>query len=509
MLKESAGVTQPDILEVIADLSNDEVFTPPKIASAILDQLPETVWTNPDLRWLDPGAKTGVFLREVSKRLLVGLEKVIPDEKSRLEHILKNMIFGLAITDLTSMMSRRTLYCSKDASSDYSAVKMSTPAGNIWFNRIDHNYVGNRCKECGASKDAMEKVGKDNYAYAFIHKAGLSQVEKEIEMKFDVIVGNPPYQMDDEGGHRPVPLYHLFVEQAKALNPRYIAMITPSRWMGGGLGLNQFRESMLQDSRIRKLVDFPVPTEVFPGVEIKGGVSYFFWDRDNPGKCQVSIQRNGEIIGPHERDLSQFDIFVRDSRALPILEKVLKKRETSFSDLVSSVRPFGNELRSNFKGYRKPGKEIEGDLKLFMNEGSKRVERWVSPDFVENNQDLVKKWKIYIPKAGSDGGQRIPDVVLGPPFVGGPNTICTETYLAVGPFNTKKEAEFALVFLKTKFARFLISLRKISQDTMQKSFQWVPQEAWDHAWTDDELRKRYGITTEESEYINLMIRDMA
>ena len=509
MLKnEYMNPKQSDVLEVIANLSNDQVFTPPKIANALLDLLPNEVWSNPTLRWLDPGSKTGIFPREVAKRLMIGLQEVIPNEESRLEHILKNMIFAVATEKLTGMMSRRTLYCSKDASSEFSTTRFENVSGNIWHERIEHLYEKDRCRECGGIRDQLEIQGRDNKAYGFIHDEGIKTIEKELKMKFDVIVGNPPYQMDDEGGHRPVPLYHLFVEQAKALNPRYIAMITPSRWMGGGLGLNQFRETMLKDNRIRKLMDFPVPSEVFPGVEIKGGVSYFLWDRDNPGTCQMSTQRNGEIVGPFDRNLNQFDVLVRDTKALPILEKVLQKKDTSFSTLVSSVRPFGNELRSNFKGFRTADKSLDGDLKLFMNESSKRVQRWVSSDLVENNKDMVKKWKIFVPKAGSDGGQRIPDVVLGPAFVGGPNTICTETYLAIGPFSTKREAEFCLEFMRTRFARFLVSLRKMSQDTMQKSFLWVPLQDWDRTWTDAVLYKKYGITKDEQTYIETMIKEM-
>lgn len=499
---------QPDILEVIADLSNDEVFTPPRVANAVLDLLPEHVWSDPNLRWLDPGCKTGVFLREAAKRLMVGLADAFPDEQERLEHILLNMMYGIAVTNLTALMSRRTVYCSKDAAGQHSTVPMPTSAGHIWMERVKHTYVDGRCSECGASEEMMEREHRENYAYAFIHEAGRTAMKEEHGMKFDVIVGNPPYQMDDEGGHRPVPIYHRFVEQAMAMQPRYIAMITPSRWMAGGLGLSQYRAALLQDKRLRKVVDFPVPSEVFPGVEVKGGVSYFLWDRDNAGLCSTTVQRGTEVVGPAERDLSQYDIFIRDSRALPILEKVLAKGVPDFPKLVSSVRPFGDALRSNFTGYRPRGEKQSGDLKLYMNRSSSRVEEWVSADKVTNNKQYVSAWKILLPKAGSDGGQKLPDSVLGPAFIAGPGSVCTETYLAIGPFTSKKQAESALSFLRTRFVRFLISLRKIGQDTIQKHFTWVPLVTWNETWTDEKLYKKYKITKAEQAYIADMVKEM-
>jgi site-specific DNA-methyltransferase (adenine-specific) len=274
---EPTQARTPDILEVIADLSSDEVFTPPRFANALLDLLPDELWSDPALRWLDPGAKTGVFLREVTKRLMVGLEETFPDPQERLEHILRNQVFGVAITQLTAWISRRTLYCSKDATADHIPVTLGSPSGNIWFQRIEHSYDPNgRCAECNASRDRMESDGNDNHSYGFIHVNGREALAEEFDMQFDVIVGNPPYQMTGGGGGtNDTPLYNLFVEQAKALNPRYITMIIPSRWMAGGRGLDSFRADMLGDRRIRTLVDFPNSAEVFPAVDIKSGISYF------------------------------------------------------------------------------------------------------------------------------------------------------------------------------------------------------------------------------------------
>ena len=508
MPAEYLQANQPDILEVISNLSSDEVFTPPKVANAVLDLLPPEVWTDPTLRWLDPGCKTGIFPREITKRLMVGLADAIPDEDKRLHHILTEMVFAIAITELTGMMSRRTLYCSKDASSEFSAVRFSTTSGHIWHERVEHNFDDKgRCSECSGTKKQLETTGRDNYAYGFIHSAGRSKIEKEISMKFDVIVGNPPYQMDGGGGGtNATALYDVFVDQAKALNPKYLTMIIPSRWMAGGRGLESFRAEMLKDKRLRVLVDYPNASELFPGVDIKGGVCYFLWNRDSEGPCDVTIVRGDDSHGPLERHLDEFDVLVRDGRALDILRKVLSKREESFADLVSGDTPFG--LASNFKGYRK-GPKQSGDIKLHLNEGGARIEKWVSSDLLIKNSAVVKKWKVLVPKAGSDGGAKLPDVVLGTPMVAGPNSACTQTYLFVGPVDSEKQALAIRSYMTTRFARFLVSLRKISQDAMKSVYTWVPQQTWDHAWTDAELYKKYGITKDEQAYIEMMIKEMA
>jgi site-specific DNA-methyltransferase (adenine-specific) len=509
MTWQRSDARQPDILEVIADLSNDEVRTPPRIADAMLDLLPDKVWSDPTLRWLDPGCKTGIFPRQITRRLVDGLADVIPDRQARLDHILREQIFAIAITTLTAMMSRRTVYCSKDASSEYSVVRMPNPDGNIWFDRVEHSYdTEGRCSECGAISSQVEVFSsRDNYAYALIHEGGRTALVKDLDMNFDVVVGNPPYQMDDIGGHRPVPLYNHFVEQAIELDPSYILFITPSRWMAGGLGLSSYRQKMLGDDRLRALVDYPVASEVFPGVEIKGGVSYFLWDREHSGECDVTTVRGGEPYGPVPRHLGQHDVFVRDARALAILERVVAARDEAFEEVVASVRPFGNRLRSNFQNYSKL--QSAGDrIPLYMNEGAKRRKYWVSEAFVENNQALADAWKIYLPKAGSDGGKKLPDVVIGKPFVGEPGSVCTETYLAIGPFGTEDEATSAFAYLTTRFARFLISLRKPGQDTIPSTFRWVPKQSWDREWTDEELFAKYGITEDEQAYIVEMIKDM-
>lgn len=502
MITEYLQPNQPDILEVISNLSSDEVFTPPKIANAVLDLLPTELWTDPTLRWLDPGCKTGIFPREITKRLMAGLAEVIPDERSRLEYILSNMVFALAITDLTGMMARRTLYCSKDATSEFSAVRFVRKNGNIWHDRVEHNFDKNRCGECGGTHHQLEIAGRDNYAYGFIHSDGQSKIEKEMNMKFDVIVGNPPYQMDADGGNRTMPIYNIFVDEAKKLNPRYIAFVIPSRWMAGGLGLGEFRTGMLSDRRIRTIVDFPKASEVFPGVEIKGGVCYFLWNRDQPGDCAVTTVRGDEVQGPVDRTLGEFDVFVRDARALTILHKIIKKNEPALSEVMSARTAFG--VLSNFTGYSKTKRR--GDVRYYATSSRGRVEAWINRSEASTNHDSIDRWKAMVPKAGSDGGQTLPDVVLGQPWIAEPPSICTQSFLFVCADNRDEAASIA-TYYRTRFLRFLVALRKITQDTTRDSYTWVPQQTWDRTWTDAALYKRYGITRDEQAYIETMIKE--
>jgi site-specific DNA-methyltransferase (adenine-specific) len=497
--------SQPDILEVISNLSSDEVFTPPKVVNAVLDLLPPEVWKDPTLRWLDPGCKTGIFPREITKRLMDSLSDAIPDDTQRLEHILTEMVFAIAITEITGMLARRTLYCSKDASGQFSAVHFATESGNIWNDRVDHSYEKDRCIECGGAKSQLENSGRDNYAYGFIHSDGQRKIEKEMSMNFDVIVGNPPYQMTGGGGGtNDTPLYNIFVEEALKLNPRYVSMIIPSRWMAGGRGLDDFRSRMLGDDHIRHLVDFVQIESVFPGVDFEGGVCYFLWDRDNPGECNSTFVQGGISIGPISRKLDEFDIFVRDERALEILRKTVKKTKNSVIELVSGDTPFG--IPTNFSGYRK-GDRQAGDLKLHMNQGGKRVEHWISNETVKKNRKLLNGWKVFVPEAYGERGA-IPALVLGPTLVAGPKSVCSQTYLCIGTFETKNEAESFASYLSTRFARFLISLRKISQHALRSTYQWVPLQTWDRTWTDAELYKTYRITKDEQAYIETMIREM-
>lgn len=507
----------PDVLTCIANLSNDEVFTPPKLANEMLDTLAAAwaganggadIWTDKSVTFLDPFAKSGVFLREIVKRLTYGLANELPDLGTRVDHILTSQVYGIGITSLTSLLARRSLYCSKYANGKYSvATSFTSEQGNIWFERTEHTWIGGRCVFCGASEGEYSRAGElETHAYAFIHA---DQIEVRLtemfgdDMQFDVIIGNPPYQLGSDGGTRDVPIYQKFVQQAKRLEPRFLSMVIPARWMASGLGLTEFRQSMLTDRRIRALTDYAVSKEVFPSVEVKGGICYFLWERDYNGDAEVTSIRDGVASGPHKRDLGEYDVLVRDYRALKILRKVLAKKKESITSILSVDKEFG--WTSNFSDFH--DKRARGDVPLHYGRQGKRLVGYIGRSEVTKSAELIDRWKVMIPQAGSDGGQRLPDVVLGRPFIAPSPSVCTQTYLF---FYVDDEGAAASVqsYLTTRMFRFLVSLRKITQHATRSTYTWVPIQAWDRTWTDKELYVKYGITKVEIAYIETMIREM-
>ena len=493
----------PDVLSCLANLSNDEVFTPPEVANQVLDMLPDEIWEDPDATFLDPACKSGIFLREIAKRLITGLEDRIPDLDERLEHIYKKQLFGIATTELCSLLSRRSLYCSKYPNSRYSVVRFDMAEGNVRYRRTHHTWKNGRCVWCGAAEKTYDRDDSaESYAYEFIHPDDLEEIK---DMKFDVIVGNPPYQLgsdDDRANSRDKPIYQLFVQQAKKLEPHYLSMIIPSRWMASGLGLKDFRKDMLADKHIRKLVDYPVSSEVFSGVEIKGGVCYFLWDRDSEGGCIFTSVRNGKVEGTIKRDLDKYDVLVRDCQGTSILEKVLSKNEESITSILSVDKEFG--WTSNFKDFSKTD---NGGIPLYYRAGGKRRIGWMDRSLITKSENLVDTWKVMVPQAGSDGGQKIPDPVLGTPFLAGSPSVCTQTYLFFYS-DDEEQSRNIYNYIRTKFARFLISLRKITQHATRSTYLWVPLQDFSMNWTDEALYEKYGLSGEEREYIEYKIKSM-
>lgn len=526
-MNEQTGFTlrgrNPDVLTCIANLSNDEVFTPPELANRMLDALTKawtaandgaSIWSDSSVRFLDPSAKSGVFLREITRRLIQGLEAEIPDLQTRVDHILTQQVFGIGITQLTSLLARRSVYCSKHAAGEHSVASSFThDDGNIWFERTEHSWDKGRCAVCGASKEIMDRgVGLETHAYAFIHTNDIQARIGELfgdDMQFDVIIGNPPYQMTGGGGGtNDSPIYHLFVQQAVRLEPKFLCMVIPSRWMAGGRGLSEFRAEFLGDRRVRTLVDYENAKDAFPTVGIGGGICYFLWDRDNPGLCECTYHRNGDLIGPHARTLDEFDVFVRDKRAVDILEKVVAAGERPFEGLVSGDTPFG--LATNFSGYARDAVPNDDQVLLYANVGTKRVRGAMARETITKNAHLIEVWKLFLPKTGS-GRERERsgvDLVLGPPIIGEPGAVCTQTYLVAGPLNSKNEAESVESYLRTRLARFLVSLRKPAQDVFRGMYRWVPVQPWDRIWTDADLYKKYGLNEDEIAFIEQMIRPM-
>ncbi|MDI1336450.1 MAG: Eco57I restriction-modification methylase domain-containing protein [Lacunisphaera sp.] len=507
----------PDVLTCIANLSNDEVFTPPEFANRMLDTLAETwaannnsanIWADQTVKFLDPCTKSGVFLREITSRLIKGLEKEIPELEKRVNYILTKQVFGIGITQITSLLARRSVYCSKHANGKHSIAKsFAGDAGNIWFKRIKHTWDGDRCQFCGAGRSVFDRAeGMETHAYAFIHTVNIKTRLAEIfggNMQFDVIIGNPPYQLASDGGTRDIPIYNKFVEQAKNLQPRYLSMVIPSRWMAAGLGLGEFRKAMLEDRHIRKLVDYERMDAVFPGVDFEGGICYFLRDRDNAGPCEVTTVCGEETVGPMARDLNEYDILVRDSRGLNVLKKVRKVGEPSIIEILSADKEFG--WTSNFDGFRQ--KKTPDDVALYYNRGGKRLVGGIARKDVTKSPNLIDKWKVMISKAYGERGAR-PAMVLGPSFIAESPSVCTQTYLFFY-VATKKQAESLQSYLNTRFFRFLVSLRKITQDAARGTYTWVPQQTWDRTWTDEALNKKYGLGKDDITHIEASIRPKA
>lgn len=519
----------PDVLTCIANLSNDEVFTPPEMAGRMLDVVAEAwaadhgganLWADKTVRFLDPFTKSGVFLREITSRLIQGLAQQMPDLQERVNHILTEQVFGIGITRLTSLLARRSVYCSKHANGAHSIAEgFSSDAGNIWFERTEHTWANGKCTFCSASQAALDRGDAlETHAYAFIHTDNIKTRMTELfgdPMQFDVIIGNPPYQLNDGGyGTSAAPIYQLFVEQAKKLEPRYLSMIIPARWFAGGKGLDEFRESMLADNRLRSIADYLSAADVFPGVGLKGGVCYFLWSRDHPGLCDVSTHFKDWPVSTATRPLmeNRADIFIRFNEGLSILKKVMALESDvadgfvpsatkKFDQLVSSLRPFG--FRTYFRGRQQMHK---GDVIVYQNGGTGYVAR----DDIETGTELIDKWKIYVGRAAPGTGNRdtYPHRILSTPFLGESGSICSETYLCIGPFDTQAEAESALSYLTCRLTRLLILLHKPSQDTTRKVYTFVPKQEWTKRWTDEDLYAKYGITASEIEFIEKVIRPM-
>ena len=444
----------PDVLTCIANLSSDEVFTPPELANRMLDTLTAAwatakkgadIWSDSSVRFLDPCAKSGVFLREITSRLTNGLAAEIPDLQDRVDHILTKQVFGIGITSLTSLLARRSLYCSKHANGPHSIAKaFASETGNIWFERMEHTWVEGRCKFCGASQKALDRGGGfETHAYALIHTDDVKTRLAELfggDMQFDVIIGNPPYQLGDGGGGggaSATPIYNKFVEAALSLEPRYVAMITPSRWFSGGKGLEEFRDRMLRDPHFVKLVDFPQLYDVFPGVKIRGGVSYWLWGRDHNSGCEVMTMIGNEMIGePVVRKLNAYDVLVRRNEAVRILDKVAGYRingtsEPSLGDQVSARKPFG---LTNQRGKATPT-GLKNPVLVYGNQQTSYLER----SAITNNDGWIDKWKVLLVKAHGTSG-RDDVTILGEPVLAGPGSACTETYLVIGVFDSEASA---------------------------------------------------------------------
>lgn len=523
---------KPDILDCISHLSSDEVFTPPKLVNQILDTLPQELFKNPNTKFLDPCCKSGVFLREIAKRLIDGLEDEIPDLEKRTEHIFKNQLFGIAITELTSLLSRRSVYCSKDANGEFSVVHFDNPEGNIEYKKTYHVWFKDKCMFCGASKSEYDRPDiLETHAYSFIHTDELRNkelFERLKEMKFDVIIGNPPYQLGvgNEGGNssKAKAIYHLFISQAIKLNPKYITMIIPSRWMTRSVeGIpDSWIDEMLNCNKIQILHDYLNADDCFPGVDIEGGICYFLWNKDYNDKCKYVLHKQNLVSNYIDYlNSRKVGIVIRDTNALSIIDKIsivekdyINNEQCNFSSLVSPKDFFTNKktLTSSWSDY-KIEKDKDHFIKYYLNKNIHKLPyAWVSPNDISKNIKSAELNKVYIPAARGGAGE-CDNQILGIPFYGEPNSVCSQTYLVIG-YNpsthhfSKEQCSNIISYIKTKFFRYLVSIKKKTQNGPRGVYQFVPLQDFNEEWTDEKLYKKYGLTQEEIDFIESMIRPM-
>lgn len=502
-------IYNPDVLTCLANLSNDEVFTPPEVANQMLDMLPQELFTNLDTTFLDPACKSGVFLREIAKRLLKGLEPQIPDLQERINHVFRKQLYGIAITELTSLLARRSVYCSKYPNSEYSVCKFDNAQGNIRYKRIQHKWQNGKCVFCAAARSQYERSDDlETHAYELIH---VVRPEEIFKMKFDVIISNPPYQLSDGGAQASAkPIYNYFVEQAKKLKPRYLTMIVPARWYAGGKGLDDFRDAMLTDKHMKELHDFPNTDDCFPGVNIRGGVCYFLWDReyDNKHGLVNVVTHDQKETHSIRRSLKyrDLDIFLRYGQSLTILDKVMSACQGDvMAQYVSSRKPFG--LGTDFAKTSRFKDKPQGMDNAIPCYGKGKKIGYVEFNEIPTHQEWIGKWKVFTSRANNIGTELKDDNLNT--FIG-KKEICTESYIVIGAdMNlTEETAGYLAAYLQTKFARFCHSLAKVSQDATSKTYRFVPVQDFSKVWTDEELYKRYGLTDEEIVFVEATIKPM-
>ena len=483
---------QEDIFDYIPPQKTNQIFTPRHVVKLMMDMLEKE---NPDIfkdstkTFIDLYTKSGLFLTEITKRLFKNLEDEIPNETERMKHILEKQVYGVAPTNIIYNIVKEYIYSNFD-------------------NILTDNLVQYDLTTCVKKGSLMEKL------------TGLYRGEN---VKFDVIIGNPPYQEEDGGAQASArPVYHHFVQAAKSLNPEYITYITPSRWFVGGKGLDSFRDEMLNDLHLKEIHDWLTPEDIFPNTNIRGGVNYFLWDKNfNDDSIRFASYKDGKKISDLIRPLAieGIDILLRDNIGIKVLEKIYKNNYEGIStiaEIVSPRKPFG------FSGYFINDRRFNNTEVLLKQPIICYAKGWtkgyIERDIVEMRSEWIDKWKIFTPRANNIGTELSDDNFNI--RIGEPGTICTESYIVIGADNNydRSEIESLGKYLQTKFSRFLHSLAKGSQDATSKTYRFIPIQDfsvnsdinWECSITeiDEQLYKKYGLSQEEIDYIEYNIKSM-
>lgn len=448
-------------------------------------------FANADARVLEINSKTGLYPLYVTysifrSRCAACSEEELDDVKLQQlwDTTVQENVFVICKTPMAKQITRRTLVGYRDI-----------PVNAHYFDDLI-NMLKNKPKQF------VDRVLKPSYWKQKGVKA----------MKFDAVVGNPPYQLSGgSGGSNDAPIYQYFVTAAQDLQPEYVSLIIPSRWFSGGREnlLADFRHNMLEKCGIAKMLVFPDSHEVFPSVEIKGGLCYFLSQKGYSGECEYTLVKSGTST-TIMRNLNDFDVLIREPLLANIVKKVMVNNPRTVSEIISGDTPFGiptnpKESKKNpITVYATPSDEH--NTKLFHIENTKRKTEYVNRSAIKKNSDAIDAEKVFIPK-GYGAGETFPHQILGVPEYGGSNSVCSQSYLYAA-FDSKNEAENFISYLKTKFFRALVLAVKISQDAMSKTYRFVPMQDFSKLWTDAELYAKYNLSDEEINFIESMIKPM-
>ena len=482
-------------------ISDSEITTPEKVADDMISLLPDECFSdlqNSDSRLLDIASKMGEFAVSIVKRCNeIGIS--VADIKCKVLSICTSSVayeFTRKVYEILGL----DIECIAEQFNSYDMLNVKTVDENgSETDDVDYTKI---CGILSQKKEMCSITLDDEYAV----------IEEADRMKFNAVVGNPPYQESDGGAQASArPIYNQFVKLAQRINPLYVSMVIPARWYAGGRGLDEFRNEMLSESHIRELHDYPFTGDCFSNVNIRGGICYFLLDSiyDNRNEKVKVVTHEGETQNAVYRDLKyeNSDIFIRQYQAISILNKV-RGSEAEFIDAwVSSLRPFG------LRGYFSKDKEFRASS-IGMNEPIKcyakgKMVGYVEKALIPKNHEQIDVWKVFMPRANNIGTELKDDNIN--PYVGEKGTICTESLLMLTSEGIYDEntAENLCCYLKTKFARFMHSLAKSSQDATSKTFRYVPAQDFTVRWSDRDLYTKYGLTQEEIDLIENSIKPMA
>lgn len=454
-------------------------------------QVTKDTLLNNEAQVLEINSKTGLYPLYVAYSLFrtkckkymdtTGQEVTLDKAREIWNNSVQENVFVICKTPMAKQITKRTLV-------GYSNIKVNAHYFDDLINQTKNK-----------SDKFVDRISKESYW----------RKEGRRIMHFDAIVGNPPYQLTDGGGDgtSAIPIYHKFVEAAKALQPSYISMIMPARWYSGGKGLDEFRSNMLHDDRLSVIHDYPETSDIFQDINIRGGVCYFLWANNHHGNCKV-FNHKGQSLDVTERPLLEDGAatFVRYNKAISILNKVRARKEPTMDTKVSSRLPFG--IPSNFQDYKLVPDKAH-TIKLYRSERNKNApkEVYISDRAIEKNIDWKDRRKVLVSKA-SPGGDEYPHAIITAPILTDTNSVCTETYLIADFVNDEQQGENLISYMKTKFFRFMVSLIKNTQNISKGVFAYTPIQDWNQSWSDEKLYDKYGITSDEIQFIDSMIKPL-